>query len=109
GQGALGGQTQLGSAYQNLSRDIRGKLRQAVPEYGTALDTAADPISQVQAVKLGSKILSPSQTMDDVAIAVDGMGAAEKRAVAQGIRSDIDNRMANVTRALTDSNMDARE
>jgi predicted secreted Zn-dependent protease len=109
GQGALGGQTQLGSAYQNLARDIRGKLRQAVPEYGTALDTAADPISQVQAVKLGSRLLSPSQTMDDVTIAVDGMGAAEKRGVAQGIRSDIDNRMANVTRALTDGNMDARE
>ncbi|MEZ2132686.1 MULTISPECIES: hypothetical protein [unclassified Sinorhizobium] len=109
GQGALGGQTQLGSAYQNLARDIRSRLRQAVPEYGVALDTAADPISQVQAVKLGSRLLSPSQTMDDVATAVEGMGAAERRAVAQGIRSDIENRMANVTRAMTDGNMDARE
>jgi hypothetical protein len=57
GQGALGGQTQIGAAYQRLAKQIRGNLRTLVPEYGDALDLAADPISRSQAVKLGSKAI----------------------------------------------------
>ncbi|MCZ4093046.1 hypothetical protein [Sinorhizobium psoraleae] len=37
------------------------------------------------------------------------MSAAERRGVAQGIRSQIDEKIANVTRAVQDGNMDARE
>lgn len=109
GAGALGGQTQLGSAYQNLARDLRSTLRQSVPEYGAALDTAADPISRSQAIKFGSTILRGGQTRDEVLQAVNGMSKAEKQAAAQGIRAQIDDQMANVERALTDPNMEARE
>ena len=109
GAGALGGQTQLGAAYQNLARDIRSNLREAVPEYGAALDTAADPISRSQAVKFGNTVLSPSVTRDEVAREVAGMSQAERAATSQGIRSHIDDQMAKVQRALTDPNMDARE
>lgn len=109
GAGALGGQTTLGRAYQGLSREIRSNLRQAVPEYGTALDTAADPIRQSQAVDLGSRLLSPSVKADQVGNAVQGMSAAERTALAQGIRSDIENRVSNVTRTVQDGNTDARE
>jgi hypothetical protein len=109
GAGALGGQTTLGRAYQGLSRELRGAMRQAVPEYATALDVAADPIRRSQAVDMGSKLLSPSMTRDAVEEAVQGMSAAEKDAVAQGVRSRIDDAVANVTRTLSDGNMDARE
>jgi hypothetical protein len=109
GAGAMGGVNALGRAYKDLSRDIRSTLRDLVPEYGKALDTAADPIRRAQAVELGSKILSPSMARDEVAQAVRGMSQAEKDAVAQGTRSRIDDAVANVTRAIQDGNMEARE
>ncbi|MCZ4089323.1 hypothetical protein [Sinorhizobium psoraleae] len=56
--GAMGGQTALGRAYEGLSREIRSTLRDLVPEYGQALDVAADAIGQSKAVELGSKALS---------------------------------------------------
>ena len=107
--GAMGGQTALGRAYEGLSREIRSTLRDVVPEYGQALDVAADAIGQSKAVELGSKALSPSMARDQFADAVEGMSAAERRGVAQGIRSQIDEKIANVTRAVQDGNMDARE
>lgn len=108
GAGAMGGQNALGRAYQNLSRDIRDGLRGLVPEYGTALETAADPIRRSKAVELGSKLLSRGMARDEAAMAVRGMTGPEKRAVAQGIRSQIDDAMANVQRTATDPNIDAR-
>lgn len=109
GAGALGGQTTVGRAYQNLAWDLRSKAREAVPEYGAALDTAADPISRSKAVEFGSKVLSPSTTRDQVELAVKGMSQAEKDAAAQGVRSRLDDAVANVTRTIADGNMDARE
>jgi hypothetical protein len=109
GAGALGGQTTLGRAYQGLARDIRGTLRQAVPEYGAALEAAADPIRRSQAVDLGSRLLSPGLRRDQLAEAVDGYSAAERDALAQGVRSYIDDTIANVTRTVQDGNTDARE
>lgn len=109
GQGAFGGQTQIGAAYQRLAKDIRGQLRELVPAYGDALDLAADPISRSQAVKLGSKAISPSMRTDEFADALDGMSIAEKGAVSQGIRSEIEHRVSQVTRTVQDGNVDARE
>lgn len=108
GAGVMGGQNALGQAYQNLSRDIRDGLRELVPEYGVALETAADPIRRSKAVELGSKLLSRSMARDEAAMAVRGMTGPENQAVAQGIRSQIDEAMANVQRTATDPNVDAR-
>lgn len=108
GAGAMGGQNALGRAYQNLSRDIRDNLKTLVPEYGTALETAADPIRKSKAVELGSRMLSRGVARDEAEIAVRGMTGPEKQAVAQGIRSQIDEAMANVQRTATDPNVDAR-
>lgn len=109
GQGALGGQTPLGAAYQNLSRQIRTSLRELVPQYGDALDTAADPISRSQAVRLGGRALSPSLRTDEFADSLEGMSIAERGAVSQGIRSEIEHRVSQVTRTVQDGNVDARE
>jgi hypothetical protein len=109
GAGALGGQTTIGRAYQNLSREIRDTLRDAVPEYGQALQTAADPIRRSKAVELGSKLLSPSMTRDQVDEAVSGMTGPERQALAQGVRSRLDDMMANVTRTVQDGDTTARE
>lgn len=107
--GAMGGQTALGRAYEGLSREIRSTLRDLVPEYGQALDVAADAIGQSRAIELGSKALSSATPRDEFANAVKGMSKAEKAGVAQGIRSQIDEKLANVTRAVQDGNVEARE
>jgi len=109
GQGALGGQTAIGRAYEGLSREIRDTLKGLVPEYGRALETAADPIRRSQAVELGSKLFSPSMTRDQVREATRGMTNPEREAIAQGVRSQMDDLMANVTRTVQDGDMPARE
>lgn len=109
GAGALGGQTPMGRAYQGLASEIRRTLRDLVPEYGQALETAADPIRRSQGVELGSRLLSPSMTRDQVDEAVRGMSGPERAAVAQGVRSRIDDVMANVSRTVQDGDTPARE
>lgn len=109
GAGKLGGTTAKGRAYQNLSGEIRDQLRDLVPAYGKALETAADPIRRSKAVELGSKLLSPSMTRDQVEEAVRGMTGPERDALAQGVRSQLDDAMANVTRTIQDGDTGARE
>jgi uncharacterized protein Yka (UPF0111/DUF47 family) len=109
GAGALGGQTAKGRAYQNLSREIRDTLKDLVPEYGKALETAADPIRRSQAVEFGSKLFSDTVKRDQVEDMVKGMTGPEKTALMQGARANIDDAMARVTRTVQDGNTDARE
>lgn len=109
GAGALGGYTAEGRAYGNLARNIRDRLRQVVPEYGTALDTAAEPIAARNALQLGARILSPVMARDEVAQAVEGMSRSELDHVRQGIRSQVDEAIANVRRTVSDPNIDARQ
>lgn len=109
GQGALGGQTQMGSAYERLASTIRSTLKRAVPEYGAALETAADDISRVQALKLGRDVLNPQVARDVLAAKAKDMTGPEKEAVRQGLRSQIDELLANVKQAASDPNIEARE
>lgn len=109
GAGKLGGQTNAGRIYGNLSGDIRDATKQAVPEYQTALETAADPIRRSQAIEFGSTVLRPSVTRDEVANMVLRMTGPEREAVQQGIRAQIDDVLANVTRTVMDGDVPARE
>lgn len=109
GQGALGGQTDIGRIYGNLARDIRDNLRSAAPQYGEALETAAQPIRQRQALQLGNEMLSPNVPRDVVRDELVGMTGPELAAVRQGIRSHIDEVLANVRAVASDPNIDARE
>lgn len=109
GAGKLGGTTAKGRAYSNLSKEIRDKLKTLVPDYGTALETAADPIRRVKAVKFGSSLLSKGVTRDEVSEFADGITGPERKAVLEGTRAAIDDAKSNVERALSDPNVDARE
>lgn len=102
GAGALGGQTALGRAYQGLSREIRQTVRGLVPEYGVALDTAAEPIAARQALVFGERMLNPGTSRDEVVNTLAGMSQAERQQVAAGVRSFIDERLSNVQRTMTD-------
>jgi hypothetical protein len=109
GAGALGGFTAEGRAYGNLARRIRDTVRDLVPEYGTALDTAAEPIAARKALQLGARALSPGTARDELAQELSGMSQSELAGVRQGIRSQFDEAIANVRRTVSDPNIDARQ
>lgn len=109
GQGALRGTTAAGRAYGGLATEIRQRLRTLVPEYGQALDIAADPIRRVQATEFGATILNPRVTREQVARQFAGMGGGERRAAISGLRDQIDEIAANVKEMASDPNIDARQ
>ena len=109
GQGALGGQTLKGAAYQELAGEIRTLLKGLVPEYKAALNSAAGAIRSKGARKLGLSILSPKTTRAEVLDAIGDMGDAEIRKVAEGVRMNIDDVLAQTKVAMTDTNIEARE
>lgn len=111
GAGRLGGQTAMGSSIEGLARNIRNQMRAAVPEYGAALDAGADAIGRRNAVENGYDFLRSSTTRGQAAemIASAGESEASKQALREGVRSYIDDVTANVSRTMTDPNIDARE
>lgn len=108
GAGAMGGQTDIGRALTNLSRDMRQAVRTAVPEYGRALETAATPIGQREALQFGADGLW-TMARDEVAATARAMSAPERAFARQGVRSRVDEVVANVRQMASDPNFDARE
>lgn len=109
GQGAAGGMTNLGRVYKNLAREIRDILRNHVDEYDVALKTSASPIQAREALQLGETVLRPSTSMDEVAEEIIGMPEGQLAYVKQGIRSYLDDIMANVKRTTAEPNVEVRE
>lgn len=109
GQGKLGGTTAMGRALNDLTKTIRGALKEAVPEYGKALDVASDAISEKNAAELGFKMLGRATTRETVAEAVDGASKAEIAAMKRGVRSYIDEQLANVRAVISDHNIEPRQ
>ena len=107
--GKLGGTTQLGRATANLQRDIRKVLKAEVPQYGAALDVAADAISRTRAVEAGADILKAGTTREAVADALKGASKAERDAAKAGLRSAIDDTLARVNAVASDPNIEIRE
>jgi hypothetical protein len=80
---------------------LRDGLRQAVPAYGRALEEASDAFSLNNAIELGSNLLQKGTTREQVAMWAKTATPIEKRALASGLRSNIDETIANVTKAIT--------
>lgn len=99
--------TDEGAFFSKVARDLRDAVGEAVPAYRVALQTAADPLSQQSAVRLGADL--SKMTRDEFGMAIKGMTRPEKQGILQGFRSRIDDQMAAVQRAITDGDMDARE
>ncbi len=109
GMGKLGGTTQMGRAYGNLSKDIRSRLKSLVPEYGQALDAAGTEIGKVKAAQFGYDMMGSGVKRQEVQQFLTGLPNAEKTELVKNIRQSIDDRIANVTRAVSDGDIDARE
>lgn len=109
GQGALGGTTNKGRLLTRLAREMRGALREAVPEWATAVNRAATEISAKKARELGETALRTSVSRGELSEAIEDMGSAELQQLRRGVRSFIDDTISNVKRTLTDDNVTARE
>jgi hypothetical protein len=106
----FGRRTGAGTRANTLARELRDAVTDAVPEYGVAVRLGGDKIERDTALRLGSDLLKNKTTREMVAEAVDaGMSQEAREAALMGLRSTIDDAMANVKRALTDGNMTARE
>lgn len=100
---------------KNTARALAGQIRKSldalVPEYRVARDFAGDVISVRDAIDLGTNAFKTGKETTRYALseAVKGMAQAEKRALKQGVRSYVDEVMANTKVALSDPNQDVRE
>jgi hypothetical protein len=109
GRGALGGVTDYGRVVGNLRREIRGTLGEVVPEYRTALNTAADTISEINAARVGYRSFGSVMTREEVRDALGEMTEPERIAAQIGLRNAIDDQMSRIGQLASDPNRDARE
>lgn len=109
GQGALGGQTDIGRIYGNLARDIRDATRTAAPAYDEALKVAANPIQLRQAMEFGTDILKPQTARDAVAETFGAMTPPERDAAKIALRGHLDEVFANTRTAITNPHADIAE
>lgn len=107
GQGAMGGQTPMGRALNDVAGDIRNALGDAVPAYRTALDTAREPIQQIQALRLGYDALKPGTTRSEFVSEMARQGPANRAAVRAGMREYIDDVLSNVRVAATNADVES--
>lgn len=109
GKGVLGGNTTRGAAYAALSRQIRKRLKAAVPEWKVAVDAVASDVSLKEAREIGGVALRDTTSRDDLREALADMGLAERRKMAAGVRQYIDDTLSSVKRTMTDPRTDWRE
>lgn len=109
GKGALGAQTRIGRAFRKLAKDLRNSVKDAVPAYGQALESASDPISRIEGLKLGTKVLNPAFTRAELKESLEGMTGPERQAVISGVRAQIDEMMSNVRSTASDPDNAARQ
>ena len=94
----------------NLARSIRDDVKDLNPAYRTALEEASGSLGRENAVRMGNDIISDSMGRDDLAEALrTTSGRGEINEVMQGLRTAIDDKMAEARAVLSDPNMDARE
>lgn len=79
---------------------LRDAISDAVPSYRTALNEASDAFSLNEAIELGTNLLKKNTTREQVATWAKTATDVEKRALASGLRSQIDETVANVTRSV---------
>jgi hypothetical protein len=109
GAGALGGTSDVGRVFGNLRRQLGDAVSTAVPEFGEAQARFADIARESEAIENGYSLLRPSTTRETASRALRGASEAELAAARQGLRSYIEDQVANVTRIASDPNQDARE
>lgn len=97
----FGRPTQAGLRNSALARQLRNALTEAIPSYGSALKLGGDKIAEDNALDLGRRLLQPQTTRETVREIMDGASVEARRAAQQGLRSQIDEMLANVKSNIT--------
>jgi len=82
-------------------RSIRDNLKAINPYYADALAQGQGKILTQQAVQLGTKLISPRTSLDDVKMFMRGASKEEVAGVRQGLREQIESIMSNAKTAST--------
>lgn len=93
----------------NQAKSLRDAVAEAVPEYRRALKIGGDTIAERDALEMGRRLMSEHITVEDVAETVRGASDAQKKAIRQGLRQDLEKRMGAVRATMTDNAVDARQ
>jgi hypothetical protein len=101
--------TAAGNRALNLSTDLGEAVGNAVKSYKKALKLGGDKISDDIALQIGADLLTRKTKFRDLLQFYMKASDTEKEAVKQGLRSHIEETLANVSRTITDPNVDARE
>lgn len=105
----FGRKTAEGIRAADLAHSLRQSIEDAAPEYGKAVRLGGDKIAEDRALQAGADLLTRRMTRTDVKEFVRKGTEAEISRAKQGMRSHIEDMMANVSRSVTDGNTDARE
>lgn len=105
----LGRGTTKSTALSELRQQLGNALKAAVPSFKAAQDVAADTIKRENAIDMGWELLKPKTKTDVLSQALHNASKAEKEAMAEGVRGYIEDAMENVSRVVSDANVDARE
>ena len=107
----FGRRTGTGRRAARLAADLRTAVgdEDAVPEYGRAVELGGDKIAEDNALALGQRLFRRGTTREEVRELTEDFTRAEKIAARQGLRSTIDEQLAQIQRTITDANVDARE
>jgi hypothetical protein len=88
---------------QSMKVALRDALKDAVPSYGRALNEASDAFSLNEAIDLGERLLKQNVTREQAEIWARGATDIERKAMVAGLRSHIDETIANVKVAASTS------
>jgi hypothetical protein len=106
----FGSLTDRGSMLSGLGRDLKNALVDAVgDDYSKALRFGQDKIQREEALRLGSKLFRPGTTREMVMDMAEDMSDEARQAAAQGVRSQIDEMLAQVKRTAGGPDTDGRE
>ena len=101
--------TGAGLRANKLAGELRDAIGEAAPAYRTATKLGGDKIAEQNALDLGRKLLQPGTTREMVADQMANASREAKAAARRGLRTYIDDTMANVTRTLGGTETDVRE
>lgn len=105
----FGRPTGAGIRASRLAGDLRDAVKDAVPDYGTAVKLGGDKIAEDNALRIGKGLLTRNVTFEEVRDAMRGASQEAKDAARRGLREHIEETLSNVRRTISDPNVDARE
>ncbi len=105
----LGRPTAAANRANNLARELKAAIGDAVPIYKRAVALGGDKIAEDNALILGRKLFSPATTRESVQETMKDASVEAQDAARRGIRSYIDDTLARVRRSIDDPSIDTTE